>query len=115
MSPRGPTLPFPGKSPHHGVSMIHASEHANTAQTAEPVSIPLSQLPRGKRATINAANLDDQDARMLRAMGLRPDASIQMCRLGEPCIVALSGACGGGCRIGLAKGIASRVMVTPLH
>jgi Fe2+ transport system protein FeoA len=44
-------------------------------------------------------------------MGLRPDASIQMCRLGEPCIISLSGACGGGCRIGLAKDIASRVMV----
>lgn len=83
--------------------------------TAESVSIPLSQLPRGQRAVVKASKLDEQDTKMLRAMGLRPDASIQMCRLGEPCIIALSGACGGGCRIGLAKDIAARITVTPQH
>jgi Fe2+ transport system protein FeoA len=80
-----------------------------------PASIPLTQLTRGQRATVNTSDLDEQDSKVLRAMGLRPDASVQMCRLGEPCIVSLSGACGGGCRIGLAKDIASRVMVTPQH
>lgn len=79
----------------------------------KPAPIPLTQLARGQRATVSTSTLDEQDGSMLRAMGLRPDASIQMCRLGEPCIVSLSGACGGGCRIGLAKDIASRVMVTP--
>ncbi|MBO6739870.1 MAG: ferrous iron transport protein A [Phycisphaerales bacterium] len=92
-------------------------QHVNADRTAsiepKPASIPLTQLARGQRATVNAANLDEQDSRMIRAMGLRPDASVQMCRLGEPCIVSLSGACGGGCRIGLAKDIASRVLVTP--
>lgn len=83
--------------------------------TPKPASIPLTQLTRGQRATISTSDLDEQDGSVLRAMGLRPDASIQMCRLGEPCIVSLSGACGGGCRIGLAKDIASRVMVTPKH
>lgn len=92
----------------------HSTTENTTIQAGTmPVSIPLTQLPRGQRATVNAADLDEQDGKMLRAMGLRPDASIQMCRLGEPCIVSLSGACGGGCRIGLAKDIASRVMVTP--
>jgi len=97
--------------------MIQRIESNETAATIEhkPIAIPLTQLTRGQRATVNAADLDEQDGKMLRAMGLRPDASIQMCRLGEPCIVALSGACGGGCRIGLAKDIASRVMVTPQH
>ncbi len=97
--------------------MQTSTTHQQTASeiTPKPASIPLTQLPRGQRATVNASDLDEQDAKMLRAMGLRPDASIQMCRLGEPCIVALSGACGGGCRIGLAKDIASRVMVTPQH
>jgi len=86
---------------------------ANENAAHKQSSIPLTQLSRGQRATVNTSNLDKQDSSMLRAMGLRPDASIQMCRLGEPCIVSLSGACGGGCRIGLAKDIASRVMVTP--
>jgi Fe2+ transport system protein FeoA len=95
--------------------MIATSTHQEADATIEtkPVSIPLTQLARGQRATVNTSELDEQDTKVLRAMGLRPDASIQMCRLGEPCIVSLSGACGGGCRIGLAKDIASRVLVTP--
>ncbi|MHA7813786.1 MAG: FeoA family protein [Phycisphaerales bacterium] len=95
--------------------MIQQNENADRSGTTEPkqASIPLTHLARGQRATVNTAQLDDQDSKMIRAMGLRPDASVQMCRLGEPCIVSLSGACGGGCRIGLAKDIASRVLVTP--
>ncbi|MFG0246143.1 MAG: ferrous iron transport protein A [Phycisphaerales bacterium JB052] len=89
------------------------NKQAASVIESKQASIPLTQLSRGQRATVNTANLDEQDGKMLRAMGLRPDASVQMCRLGEPCIVSLSGACGGGCRIGLAKDIASRVMVTP--
>ena len=99
--------------------MIQQAETTESATMTEsmmetkPVSVPLTQLTRGQRATVSTSDLDEQDAQMLRAMGLRPDASIQMCRLGEPCIVTLSGECGGGCRIGLAKDIASRVLVTP--
>jgi hypothetical protein len=62
---------------------------------------------------------------MLRAMGLRVNARVRICRLGEPCIVELVGgtsanagatdACPRGsactCRIGLAKPLARRVMV----
>ena len=73
--------------------------------------IPLTQLARGQSGRVALDHSDDSESRMLRAMGLRPNASVTMCRLGEPCIVALSGACGGGCRIGLAKDIARRVMV----
>jgi len=73
--------------------------------------VPLTQLVRGQRGRIECTDSASDDCSVLRAMGLRPDASIQMCRLGEPCIISLSGACGGGCRIGLAKDIASRVMV----
>ena len=96
--------------------MIQQREFSSSSDKAESSSvnsIPLTQLSRGQRATVNTSKLDEQDSKMLRAMGLRPDASIQMCRMGEPCIVSLSGACGGGCRIGLAKDIASRVLVTP--
>ncbi len=61
----------------------------------------------GQTGRIDCTQAHPDECSMLRAMGLRPDASVQMCRLGEPCIVSLSGAC----RIGLAKDIASRVMV----
>ncbi len=78
---------------------------------ANTKAVPLTKLTRGQSGRILCTESDADDSSMLRAMGLRPDASIQLCRLGEPCIVSLMGACGGGCRIGLAKDIASRVMV----
>lgn len=77
------------------------------------VSIPLTQLARGRRARVAESNLDADDLSMLRAMGLKPNASVEVCRLGQPCIVALAGICGGGCRIGLSREIADRVMVHP--
>jgi Fe2+ transport system protein FeoA len=73
-------------------------------------SIPLTQMSRGQSGRVQMDGTTEE-VKMLRAMGLRPNASVTMCRLGEPCIVSLSGACGGGCRIGLAKEIAGRVMV----
>jgi hypothetical protein len=60
---------------------------------------------------------------LLRAMGLRPNAAIRICRLGEPTIVeVLPSRPGEGnrcarpdcrCRIGLAWTLAQRVMVFP--
>lgn len=77
------------------------------------VSIPLTQLARGRKARVAEADLGADDLSVLRAMGLRPNASVEVCRHGQPCIVALSGVCGGGCRIGLSREIADRVMVLP--
>lgn len=74
-------------------------------------SIPLTQLTRGQSGRVQIDGSPTDEVKMLRAMGLRPNASVTMCRLGEPCIISLSGACGGGCRIGLAKEIAGRVMI----
>lgn len=101
------------------------STQATTSQTIrefgrEPghelkrVSIPLTQLARGRRGRISESELDADDRAVLRAMGLKPSASIEICRAGQPCIVALSGICGGGCRIGLSKDLAARVMVDPV-
>lgn len=71
----------------------------------------MSRMSRGQSGRVQLEGTTEE-VKMLRAMGLRPNASVTMCRLGEPCIVSLSGACGGGCRIGLAKEIAGRVMVS---
>lgn len=84
--------------------MSQASAQSNT--------IPLTQLSRGQTGRVRIDGIATDEVKMLRAMGLRPNASVTMCRLGEPCIVSLSGACGGGCRIGLAREIAGRVMIT---
>lgn len=87
--------------------------HAPSEGVERRVSIPLTQLPKGRPARVHADNLDASDFAALRAMGLRPNATVEVCRLGQHCIVALTGACGGGCRIGIARDLADRVMVQP--
>lgn len=47
----------------------------------------------------------------LRAMGLRAQVRVVLCRAGEPCIVRVLGACGCESRIGLAKPLADQVLV----
>jgi Fe2+ transport system protein FeoA len=94
-------------------SVLETIEHPSTAdaQAHAPIAVPLTQLAKGQRGKITINHQTSDDAKMLSAMGLRPDASVTMCRKGEPCIVSLMGACGGGCRIGLARDIAEKVMV----
>jgi len=88
-------------------------------------SIPLTDLRPGQIATVREVALDAEDASMLRAMGLRVDMQVRVCRLGEPCIIELLGGraatesatadCPRGhactCRIGLSKPLARNVRV----
>lgn len=90
-------------------------DHAPTSDTQSSPDgagwIPLTELSRGQSGRVQIQGAATDEVKMLRAMGLRPNASVTMCRHGQPCIISLSGACGGGCRIGLAKEIAGRVMI----
>ena len=86
--------------------------------TSGPAAIALSKLPLGTEARVCEACVHPSDAAMLRAMGLRPNAVVRVCRVGSPCIVEVvtrtaSGAEPCACRIGLAGPIAARVMVQP--
>lgn len=81
--------------------------------TPQPFSMPLAQLKRGQTARVESASLERDDADLIRAMGLRPSATVRMCRLGQPCIVEVCDSTGPFCRIGLARDLASRVMVCP--
>lgn len=84
-------------------------------------AISVTALKPGDRAVLCDRCLDEamdqKDAAMLRAMGLRPQATVRLCRLGEPCIIEVMSAgvegCGDTCRIGLARTLADRVMVKP--
>ena len=69
-------------------------------------SRPLSETPPGTLATVAEARLEDTDRRMLEAMGLLPDRSLQVHQQGEPCIVEV-----GGTRLGLARALAERILV----
>lgn len=83
------------------------------SQTVSDDRISLTQLPRGGRARVSGSTLEPRDAQVLRAMGIRPDAELELCRLGEPCIVCVQGPGGSSCRIGLARRLAERVFVSP--
>lgn len=76
---------------------------------------PLLAMTAGSQGQVVGAGLEEKDAAMLRAMGLRPSAMLRVCRVGEPTIVELvpdgPGVCRSGCRIGLAKSLAARIRV----
>lgn len=78
----------------------------------------LTALKPGQTATVCQCALDPADASVLRAMGLRPNATLRVCRAGEPCVVEVlygEGDHASSCRIGLSKPLAARVMVAPLQ
>jgi Fe2+ transport system protein FeoA len=101
----------------------HDRTGQDRSEDGPPALLPLTRLRVGQSAVIDASGLDDAaesekgergeagGAAMLRAMGLIPEAKVRICRLGEPCIVAVRCACGGQTRIGLARRVASRIMV----
>lgn len=89
---------------------------------AAPSNAPacrLTDLRPGSHATVCETCLEPSDGELLRAMGLGPNASIRLCRVGEPCIVeVLAGLPAQGqadcrCRIGLTRELAARVRVIP--
>lgn len=88
------------------------------APPAAGAPTPLTHLRPGQTAVIAEARLDVDDAALLRAMGLSGNMRIRVCRIGEPCIVAVGNiagkhcCCHGHCRIGLARSLADRVFVT---
>ena len=78
--------------------------------------VPLTQLPKGARGRLATCDMPDGDACCLRAMGLRPESVLRLCRGGHTCIVEVCDAHTGvgGHRIGLTRDIAQRVHVHPV-
>lgn len=80
---------------------------------ADSIGLPLTQLVPGQTGTVCGSTLNPGDRRLLRAMGLRERVKIELCRLGEPCIVRVMGGCNCSSRIGLARPVADRLFVQP--
>ncbi len=89
--------------------MIAESPHA----VVEAKTVSLRTLRKGETATVVSTSADASDDSYLRALGIGPDARIRLCRGGEPCIITVSGRCGGTCRVALASSLASSVHVQP--
>jgi Fe2+ transport system protein FeoA len=75
------------------------------------VRCSLNQLKPGETGVVRTAPSGREDAAVLAAMGLCCNAKVRLCRAGEPCIVAVLGGGGSGCRIGLARPLADQIMV----
>ena len=73
--------------------------------------VALAHMRRGDVGVIQSASLAGDDAALLGAMGLCCNAHVRLCRAGEPCIVAIATGKGAGCRIGLARPLAERILV----
>ena len=71
----------------------------------------LTQLRPGQVGVVRSAGVGEQDAALLGAMGLCCNAKVRLCRAGEPCIVAISSGRGAGCRIGLSRPLADKIVV----
>jgi len=80
------------------------------SKTIEVESIPLSQLPRGARATLHRRDLHCDDCELLNAMGMTERCTLRVCRRGNPCIVQVKST-----RLGLSSSMARNIMVYPLR
>ncbi len=74
-------------------------------------AVAIADAAPGQTGAICHTALDEHDAAMLRAMGLRPNSIVRICRVGEPCIVEVLGVNGCACRIGLSRPLARRVKI----
>jgi Fe2+ transport system protein FeoA len=83
------------------------------ARNGADIAVPLTALTRGSAGVVQPGRMDADDERALAELGIRPNASVRVCRKGNPCIVAVHEACGHGCRVGLCRRLAERVLVSP--
>ncbi len=73
-----------------------------------PGPIRLSELAIGETARLHQTELDESTVRLLSALGLTPSSEFRLCKAGEPCIIQVRST-----RIGLSRGVADRILVTP--
>ncbi len=84
---------------------------AAPAQTNAQAGVPLASLRRGETGVVVAVRADGEDVVMLESMGLRPNASVRVCRTGRTCVVAADEPGGCPCRLGIERRLAERVFV----
>lgn len=83
-----------------------------TAPEAPKTAVRLTQLGLGQSGRLDSTTLTGDEGEALRAMGLRPECELRVCKMGEPCIVSI-GPAASGCRIALARRLADRLHVRP--
>ena len=79
-----------------------------SAFVPSPKPIRLSDLSKGQRARLHAADLAPQDCALISALGLTDRCVLHICKVGEPSIVQVQST-----RIGLARSVANGILVVP--
>ena len=70
----------------------------------------LAELPAGRWARLVRLDLDPGEACVLAALGLATGSRVVLRIAGDPCVVEARST-----RIGLARGVAARLLVEPLE
>lgn len=95
--------------PIHLPTFVAATSLDKAACCAAAVTI--ADARPGQIGHVCHTHLEEEDAAILRAMGLRPQARVRVCRVGEPCIVEVIAGSGCACRIGLSLPLARLVLL----
>ncbi len=73
--------------------------------------MPVSCMAAGQCGRVVATLGGSAEREHLRALGLEPGVEVRVCRAGSPCVLGLDFACGGSCRIGVGRKMASQILV----
>ena len=99
-----------GLNPHRIAPSISFGMERPASNPQRP-RIPLTQLARGQRATLESgcmAGLPEHDQCLLRAMGVHEHCELRVCKPGEPCIIQVERT-----KVGLSGPVANQLLVTP--
>ena len=82
---------------------------------AHPATItrPLAALMRGTTGVVEEIRLGAPERGYLDSIGLHTNASVRVCGTGLGCVVVAVGE--DRCRIGLERGLAERIMISPIR
>ena len=79
---------------------------SSSSKPQQETTTSLAALRPGDRCHLDPAGLEESDAALLEALGLRGRSPVRLCQSGDPWIVEVRGT-----RIGLADEVARRLQV----
>ncbi len=75
-------------------------------------SVPLNCMKRGDEGVICETCLDDSDDAFVKALGVRPNRCIRVCRASGSCVIEVGSGRGTWSRVALSRTLASGIRVT---
>lgn len=90
------------------IALSPTSPTQSPADREPSLRIPLTQLKRGARAVVELGHLDDDESKLLAAMGLANESEVRVCRAGGMCIVQVEAT-----RLGISASMAARILARP--